>query len=61
MRPIKFLTPHGNRVLLAIPLSIVSVVFFYCAMWVVPELAYLYFMLMLASPAVIYTALTEEK
>jgi hypothetical protein len=56
----KFLTPYGRRVLVAVPLSIATAVFFFFAMWVVPELAFFYFMLMLASPAFIYTALTEE-
>lgn len=61
MRPIKSLTPYGNRVLVAAPLSIASAVFFFYGMWAVPELAFGYFMLMFLAPAVILHTIIEEK
>jgi hypothetical protein len=57
---LKFLTPYGRRVLVAVPLSIATAVFFFFAMWAVPEAAYFWFMLMLAGPAIIFEAITEE-
>jgi hypothetical protein len=59
-RFIKALTPYGNRVLVAIPLSILTAALMYVGMWVLPELAFGYFMLMLLGPAVIFRAITEE-
>lgn len=60
MRPIKFLTPHGNRVLVAIPLATASAVACYLAMWAVPDLAFLYMIMGLTAPFCVYTSITGD-